>query len=199
MLTQSSGFRCFGKGDRRITPTIPRVDTQSQVRLITSLPSNIQTDQTSRSHEGQPTKEASAARKRLLEAFAQYDALSKRISQLPCPDGPTSSQYRVQMAIHARANLFLQQNMFPLQVRSSIHPLPLSMKTLADDPSSRCPNRRRPRNLHLRKVNQRLTQILNWPLRCNLCSSKRRCWSHTWKRQKLAGNLRMPKPSRRTW
>jgi rabenosyn-5 len=72
------------------------------------------------SNDGQPTKEASAARKRLLEAFAQYDSLSKRISQLPCPGGSGSSQYRVQMAIHTRANLFLQQNMFPLQVRNCI-------------------------------------------------------------------------------
>jgi len=68
------------------------------------------------SNEGQPTKEASAARKRLLEAFSQYDALSKRIRQLPCTGGMGSSQYRIQMAIHTRANLFLQQNMFPLQV-----------------------------------------------------------------------------------
>jgi rabenosyn-5 len=69
------------------------------------------------SNDGQPTQEASAARKRLLEAFSQYDALSKRIRQLPCPNGQGSSQYRVQMAIHTRANIFLQQNMFPLQVR----------------------------------------------------------------------------------
>ncbi|TFK42702.1 hypothetical protein BDQ12DRAFT_598244 [Crucibulum laeve] len=66
-------------------------------------------------HNDQPTKEASAARKRLLEAFAQYDALSKRIRKLPCPNGPGSSQDRVQMAILTRANIFLQKNMFPLQ------------------------------------------------------------------------------------
>lgn len=63
----------------------------------------------------QPTKEASAARKRILEAFAQYDALSKRIRKLPCPGGPGNSQERIQMAILTRANLFLQRNMFPLQ------------------------------------------------------------------------------------
>ena len=66
-----------------------------------------------------PTKEASAARKRLLEAFAEYDAISKRIRRLPCPDGPGSSQDRVQAAILNRANIFLQKNMFPLQVRIS--------------------------------------------------------------------------------
>ncbi|KAG2020423.1 hypothetical protein CC2G_005767 [Coprinopsis cinerea AmutBmut pab1-1] len=67
------------------------------------------------SHDGQPTKEASAARKRLLEAFAQYDRLSKQIRALPCPGGPGSSQDRIQASILARANLFLQKNMFPLQ------------------------------------------------------------------------------------
>lgn len=68
------------------------------------------------SHDDQPTKEASAARKRLLEAFGQYDVLSKRIRKIPCPGGKGSSQDRVQMAIASRANLFLQKNMFPLQV-----------------------------------------------------------------------------------
>jgi len=67
------------------------------------------------SHDDQPTKEASAARKRLLEAFGQYDGLSKRIRKVPCPGGKGSSQDRVQMAIASRANLFLQKNMFPLQ------------------------------------------------------------------------------------
>ncbi|KDR81491.1 hypothetical protein GALMADRAFT_239465 [Galerina marginata CBS 339.88] len=66
-------------------------------------------------HHDQPTKEASAARKRLLNSFAQYDKLSKRIRALPCPNGPGSSQDRVQAAILTRANLFLQKNMFPLQ------------------------------------------------------------------------------------
>jgi len=67
------------------------------------------------SHDDQPTKEASAARKRLLEAFAQYDTLAKRIKGLPCPNGPWSSQSRIQSAIAMRASLFLQRNMFPLQ------------------------------------------------------------------------------------
>ena len=64
-----------------------------------------------------PTKEASAARKRLLEAFGEYDAIAKRIRRLPCPDGPGSSQDRILTAIINRANMFLQKNMFPLQVR----------------------------------------------------------------------------------
>ncbi|KZV86546.1 FYVE-domain-containing protein [Exidia glandulosa HHB12029] len=59
------------------------------------------------------SSEAKAARKRLLDAFADYDALSKRIIGLPC--APGSSQERVQTSIRTRANLFLQQHMFPLQ------------------------------------------------------------------------------------
>ena len=68
------------------------------------------------SNEERPAPEASSARKRLLEAFSQYDVLAKKIRQLPCPGGQGSSQDRVQMAILTRANLFLQKNMFPLQV-----------------------------------------------------------------------------------
>ncbi|KAJ7684628.1 FYVE zinc finger-domain-containing protein [Mycena polygramma] len=66
-------------------------------------------------HDSQPTKEASAARKRLLEAFAQYDSLAKRIRNLPTANGRGSSEERVQIAVLTRANLFLQKNMFPLQ------------------------------------------------------------------------------------
>ncbi|KAG6911438.1 hypothetical protein DXG01_014512 [Tephrocybe rancida] len=65
------------------------------------------------SHNDQPTKEASISRKRLLEAFAQYDALAKRIRRLPCPVGSSADQ--VQASIMNRASLFLQKNMFPLQ------------------------------------------------------------------------------------
>lgn len=69
----------------------------------------------SSSKQERPTPEAAAARKRLLEAFSQYDALAKRIRKLPCPPG--GSQDRIQNAIISRANLFLQKHMFPLQVR----------------------------------------------------------------------------------
>ncbi|KAI0647245.1 FYVE zinc finger-domain-containing protein [Trametes meyenii] len=65
------------------------------------------------SKQERPTPEASAARKRLLEAFAQYDALAKRIRKLP--SAPGSSQDRIQNAVLTRANLFLQKHMFPLQ------------------------------------------------------------------------------------
>ncbi|KAG8217261.1 FYVE zinc finger-domain-containing protein [Butyriboletus roseoflavus] len=60
-----------------------------------------------------PSKEAAAARKRILDDFASYDAISKRIRKIPCTVG--SSQDRVQLAIRTRADLFLQKNMFPLQ------------------------------------------------------------------------------------
>ncbi|KAI0093580.1 FYVE zinc finger-domain-containing protein [Irpex rosettiformis] len=80
------------------------------------------------SHEERPSVEASAARKRLLEAFAQYDALAKRMRKLPCPGGPGSSQDRVHQAIILRANNFLQKNMFPLQAlpKASKKPSPSS-------------------------------------------------------------------------
>ncbi|EIN07506.1 hypothetical protein PUNSTDRAFT_144973 [Punctularia strigosozonata HHB-11173 SS5] len=68
------------------------------------------------SHNDQPSKEASAARKRLLDAFARYDALAKRIRALrPAQGGAASAQGRMQAAILARANMFLQKHMFPLQ------------------------------------------------------------------------------------
>ena len=57
--------------------------------------------------------EVASLRKRLLDTFAQYDALSKRIRSLPAKPG--SSQDRVQTAVLTRANLFLQKHMFPLQ------------------------------------------------------------------------------------
>ncbi|KIM87520.1 hypothetical protein PILCRDRAFT_815045 [Piloderma croceum F 1598] len=84
------------------------------------------------SHDDQPTKEASAARKRLLEAFAQYDALAKRIRKIPCLGGKGSSEDRVQLAILSRANLFLQKNMFPLQSLPKPK-LPKSTKSLSSD------------------------------------------------------------------
>ncbi|OJT07861.1 Rabenosyn-5 [Trametes pubescens] len=65
------------------------------------------------SKQERPTPEASAARKRLLEAFAQYDTFAKRIRKLPC--APGSSQDRIQNAVLTRANIFLQKHMFPLQ------------------------------------------------------------------------------------
>ena len=76
------------------------------------------------SHHDQPSKEALAARRRLVDGFGQYEKLAKQIRTLPTPNGPGSSQDRVQAAILARATNFLQKNMFPLQVCSNAPLLP---------------------------------------------------------------------------
>ncbi|KAG8680375.1 carboxypeptidase Y-deficient, partial [Ceratobasidium sp. 394] len=59
------------------------------------------------------TAATAAARKSLIDRFHEYDRLAKRLQALPCPPG--GSQERVQLAVAARANLFLQKHMFPLQ------------------------------------------------------------------------------------
>ncbi|EIM90120.1 uncharacterized protein STEHIDRAFT_74653 [Stereum hirsutum FP-91666 SS1] len=86
-------------------------------------------------NDDQPTVEASAARKRLLEAFAQYDALAKRIRTLPTP-GPGSSQDRVQAAILARGTAFLQKNMFPLQSLPKPKKHPSRTSSTSNSPAS---------------------------------------------------------------
>ncbi|PPQ77503.1 hypothetical protein CVT25_011300 [Psilocybe cyanescens] len=101
----------------RITPPFAKL-YENFIRLESDIEESLPKFQElimSLNHHDQPTKEASAARKRLLDSFAQYDKLSKKIRGLPCPNGPGSSQDRVQAAILTRANLFLQKNMFPLQ------------------------------------------------------------------------------------
>ncbi|PWZ03200.1 hypothetical protein BCV70DRAFT_13171 [Testicularia cyperi] len=70
-------------------------------------------------------RDAVQARKQLLANFATYDELAKRIRALPVDSahskeakslgGTDAAQERVQHAIFTRANLFLQQNMLPLQ------------------------------------------------------------------------------------
>ncbi|KAI0306495.1 FYVE zinc finger-domain-containing protein, partial [Multifurca ochricompacta] len=86
------------------------------------------------SDDNRPTLEASAARKRLLDAFSQYDALAKRIRGLPT-SGPGSSQDRVLAAVLARANNFLQKHMFPLQSLPKLSKSTSSQATPADDPA----------------------------------------------------------------
>lgn len=80
--------------------------------LFPSRPSLMCRQRTNTAPHNAPS---AAMRKRLLDSFAEYDQLAKRIRQLPAPRG--GSQQRVQSAILTRANLFLQKNMFPLQVR----------------------------------------------------------------------------------
>ncbi|UZJ57088.1 hypothetical protein CBS101457_006408 [Exobasidium rhododendri] len=63
-----------------------------------------------------PNKEetdAAQARKQLLANFANYDLVAKKIRNLD--DAGNVSLARIKMAIWTKANLFLQQNMFPLQ------------------------------------------------------------------------------------
>lgn len=112
------GLQAFIKQEKEIEDTLPQFQELILSLRYALLPffSACITYYRIHSNDDQPTKEASAARKRLLEAFAQYDALAKRIRKIPCPEGKGSSQDRVQAAIVMRANLFLQKNMFPLQV-----------------------------------------------------------------------------------
>lgn len=86
-------------------------------------------------------RDAVQARKQLLANFATYDELAKRIRALPVGGdksstasggGGDAAQERVQHAIFTRANLFLQQNMLPLQSL----PKPGSKKTNQGDGGS---------------------------------------------------------------
>ena len=102
---------------RRTFTGVSRTRHQSAVRALTP-PARIPTHAFhARTSEAPALRQASSSRKRLLEDFANYDAIAKRIRTLQCVPG--SSQDRVQTAILNRANLFLQRNMFPLQVRAS--------------------------------------------------------------------------------
>lgn len=101
-------------GYRECFAQISRIDRITEVRclILVRNPHSL----IIRSQHDSPTKEAVATRKRLLDSFAQYDKLAKKIRSLPCPTGRDSSQERVQLAIMMRANLFLQKNMITLQV-----------------------------------------------------------------------------------
>lgn len=58
-------------------------------------------------------RSATSTRKDMLEMFAEYDNIAKRIRALPAAAG--TSQDKLQNAVMTRASLFLQQNMFPLK------------------------------------------------------------------------------------
>jgi rabenosyn-5 len=98
-------------------------------------------------------------RKRLMEAFAQYDVLAKRIRKLPCPSGPGSSQDRVQMAVMTRANLFLQMNMVPLQVSLRRNTISLLRKMNACLQSLSTPTRDTTVTLNLTSINSDAGEI----------------------------------------
>ncbi|KAG6818213.1 hypothetical protein H0H87_000118 [Tephrocybe sp. NHM501043] len=115
----TNGFKAFVALEQEIEDALPQFQ-----ELVLTL-----------SHNDPPTKEASISRKRLLEAFAQYDALAKRIRKLPCRTG--SSEDQVQASIMNRASLFLQKNMFPLQSL----PTPNKKSTPKATPPSEDPGR----------------------------------------------------------
>jgi len=110
-------------GYRECPAQISRIDRLTQVCSPTYF--EVHNSLILSQHDS-PTKEAVAARKHLLDSFAQYDRLAKKIRSLPCPTGFGNSQDRVQLAIVMRANIFLQKNMITLQVRSPGSPLLMS-------------------------------------------------------------------------
>ncbi|BFZ61391.1 carboxypeptidase Y-deficient [Saitoella coloradoensis] len=59
-----------------------------------------------------PASEALRLRKRLVDAFAQYDAISKRIRNLPAE---SLAQEKLQIAIHQMATQFMTVHLVPLQ------------------------------------------------------------------------------------
>ncbi|KAE8267260.1 hypothetical protein A4X09_0g5077 [Tilletia walkeri] len=103
-------------------------------------------------------RDAAQARKQLLANFAAYDALAKRIRNLPTPTSVSRAaalkmngggkevvtvvvddpQERVQLAIWTNANLFLQKNMFPLQTlpKPDSRPNPTNHKRTPSSSSS---------------------------------------------------------------
>ena len=96
----------------RNTTTTPKIPIP---RILTKVtPSEYATN--SRESETLPTKaqldEAHKVRKRLLDLFTQYDAVSKRILQSP---STSPTDIRVQTAINHAATQFLQTHMLPLQ------------------------------------------------------------------------------------
>lgn len=66
----------------------------------------------------------------MLEMFAEYDTIAKRIRALPAVAG--TSQDKLQNAVMTRASLFLQQNMFPLKVSPSPSFAAKNRKLMAD-------------------------------------------------------------------
>ncbi|KAI8882898.1 FYVE-domain-containing protein [Backusella circina FSU 941] len=66
-----------------------------------------------KSHSQDTFKKAAAIRKSLLDNFALYDTLAKSIKALPAQ---TPSMRRLQSNICSAANMYLQQNMLPLQM-----------------------------------------------------------------------------------
>lgn len=90
------------------------VQFEHGIRLL--LPKFQRLLQTLQDPENPPTTtqlaEASKVRKRLTDAFTQYDVAARRIRDLPT-DSPT--QQRLQKAVHQQATAFLHVHMLPLK------------------------------------------------------------------------------------
>ncbi|ODQ55702.1 hypothetical protein SAICODRAFT_63697 [Saitoella complicata NRRL Y-17804] len=84
------------------------------------------------SNHDPPAGEALRLRRRLVDAFAQYDAISKRIRNLPAE---SLAQEKLQIAIHQMATQFMSVNLVPLQSvqRSAGTPLTTSQGAAVDE------------------------------------------------------------------
>lgn len=92
--------------------TVPE-DILSPGRTESSSPSALTALKAKSKNSLALQRDAAQARKQLLANFANYDLTAKKIRNLD--DQGNASLARVKLAIWAKANLFLQQNMFPLQ------------------------------------------------------------------------------------
>lgn len=115
----------FEKGIRLLTPKFQRLLLALQDPDKPPTPTQL--------------ADATKVRKRLMDAFTQYDVAARRIRDLPT-DSPT--QARLQKAIHAQATTFLHLHMLPLKSLPKImrHATPSGNRS--NSTSSTAPNTR---------------------------------------------------------
>lgn len=115
----------FEKGIRLLTPKFQRLLLALQDPDKPPTPTQL--------------ADATKVRKRLMDAFTQYDVAARRIRDLPT-DSPT--QARLQKAIHAQATTFLHLHMLPLKSLPKImrHATPSGNRS--NSSSSTTPNTR---------------------------------------------------------
>jgi rabenosyn-5 len=106
----------FERGIRLMLPKFQRL--LGALQLVPgpfSCPKKVMTDSRLRDPDKPPTPtqlaEASKVRKRLIDAFSQYDAAAKRILNLPTA---SHTQKRLQKSVHQQASNFLHLHMLPL-------------------------------------------------------------------------------------
>ncbi len=103
--------------------------------------------------------EASKIRRRLMDAFTQYDVAAKRIRDLPTQ---SSTQRRLQKAIYQQATNFLHLHMLPLKTLPKIlkhQPLPAPSSSSSSLINGI--NGRHPSNLSVSRLNGTLTPTLS--------------------------------------